>query len=402
MVGHVSSHNSDKRKLIMSGSSIFILNGNAELTEMKQAEFENEDRLQQLVANHPELLMGQSINPENPRRWLLVSREIGIQDHEDGVDRWRLDHLFLDQDGVPTLIEVKRVSDPRARREVVAQMLDYAANAVVTWKAQTLRTIFELQFEESDESPDDRVLALVGNEKTVDEFWESVKTNLAAQKIRMIFLADKITKELTTIVNFLNRQMDPAEVLAVEVQHYIDSANSFKTLVPVLIGSTAGSRIPRSSSSSLGDLISKEEYLQIVADQHSENRLATARKIISWAEQKPMRLSMRKGVRDTVVIPVYSYSKRDFYPISVKHHGKLVFQMRYLVKFQPFSDPVILLELEQKLRALAGFDIRGGMSGLPYVDMDKMQSDQQRESLLKVLDWIYVKLGSAFPENQGN
>ncbi len=86
---------------------------------------------------------------------------------------------------------------------------------------------------------------------------------------------------------------------------------------------------------------------------------------------------MRKGVRDTVVIPVYSYGKRDLYPISVKHQGKLVFQMRYLVKFQPFSAPVILLELEQKLRALAGFDIRGGMSGLPYVDMSLLYRKTQ-------------------------
>jgi hypothetical protein len=32
---------------------------------------------------------------------------------------------------VPTLLEVKRSSDTRIRREVVGQMLDYAANGVV-------------------------------------------------------------------------------------------------------------------------------------------------------------------------------------------------------------------------------------------------------------------------------
>jgi hypothetical protein len=34
----------------------------------------------------------------------------------------------VDEAGVPTLVEVKRSSDTRARREVVARMLDYAAN----------------------------------------------------------------------------------------------------------------------------------------------------------------------------------------------------------------------------------------------------------------------------------
>ena len=51
----------------------------------------------------------------------------------DGVERWSVDHLLLDQDAIPTLVEVKRSSDSRIRREVVGQMLDYAANAVTYW-----------------------------------------------------------------------------------------------------------------------------------------------------------------------------------------------------------------------------------------------------------------------------
>ena len=69
----------------------------------------------------------------DPRRWLLVRREMGVPDEELGSDRWSLDHLFLDQDAMPTLVEVKRSSDTRIRREVVGKMLDYAANAVAHW-----------------------------------------------------------------------------------------------------------------------------------------------------------------------------------------------------------------------------------------------------------------------------
>src|SRR5688572_18045462 len=65
-----------------------------------------------------------------PRRWLLITREAGIAlvSDDGGGSRWSLDHLFVDQDGIPTLVEVKRASDTRGRREVVAQMLDYAAS----------------------------------------------------------------------------------------------------------------------------------------------------------------------------------------------------------------------------------------------------------------------------------
>ncbi len=54
-----------------------------------------------------------------------------------------MDHLFVDQAGVPTIVEVKRSSDARIRREVVGQMLDYAANAVVYWNLDHLRAMFE-------------------------------------------------------------------------------------------------------------------------------------------------------------------------------------------------------------------------------------------------------------------
>jgi hypothetical protein len=58
-------------------------------------------------------------------------------------NRWSVDHLFLDQDAIPTIVEVKRSSDTRIRREVVGQMLDYAANAVVYWAVEAIRAEFE-------------------------------------------------------------------------------------------------------------------------------------------------------------------------------------------------------------------------------------------------------------------
>lgn len=60
---------------------------------------------------------------DTPQRLLLVSREVGLPSDVGGVNRWSVDHLFLDQDAIPTLVEVKRSSDTRIRREVVGQML---------------------------------------------------------------------------------------------------------------------------------------------------------------------------------------------------------------------------------------------------------------------------------------
>ena len=67
---------------------------------------------------------------------------MAVPSEEGGGWRWSLDHLFLDQDGIRTLVEVKRSTDSRIRREVVGQMLDYAANAVVYWPVEEIRSTF--------------------------------------------------------------------------------------------------------------------------------------------------------------------------------------------------------------------------------------------------------------------
>lgn len=91
-----------------------------ELVALTEAPYSAEDLLQELVARHPQLLLG----GEGGGDLLLVRREAGISDAVDAAARWSLDHLFLDGDGVPVLVEVKRSSDTRIRREVVGQMLE--------------------------------------------------------------------------------------------------------------------------------------------------------------------------------------------------------------------------------------------------------------------------------------
>src|ERR1700730_519044 len=109
---------------------------------MIESAFAVELDLQDLVARHPNLLVGDQIDPESPRRWLLIDQEVGIPDVDEGGARWALDILFLDQDGVPTLVEVKRGSNPQIRREVVGQMFDYAASSVLFWTAEAIREFF--------------------------------------------------------------------------------------------------------------------------------------------------------------------------------------------------------------------------------------------------------------------
>jgi hypothetical protein len=100
----------------------------------------NEDReLQRLLELNPDLLPGAQIDPEVPRRWMLIKREKQVPDPSSGLARWSVDMLFVDQDARPTFVECKRHDDTRSRREVVAQMLDYAANGPFYWTKEEMR-----------------------------------------------------------------------------------------------------------------------------------------------------------------------------------------------------------------------------------------------------------------------
>lgn len=105
------------KETLMSG--VFVLQNDNKLVEMNEQLYDSEDLLQGLLENYPSLLAGNQIDPDSPRKWLLISREAGIPDKENGGGRWSVDHLFIDQDGIPTLVEVKRSTDTRIRREVV-------------------------------------------------------------------------------------------------------------------------------------------------------------------------------------------------------------------------------------------------------------------------------------------
>ena len=131
-------------------AGVFVVLDGGQVVPMAPTSFAAEDQFQKLLAEHPDLLAGDQIDPESPRRWLLLARELSVPCEDGGTARWAIDHLFVDQDAVPTIVEVKRQSDTRLRREVVGQMLEYAANASSYWRADELRQKFEASHENAD------------------------------------------------------------------------------------------------------------------------------------------------------------------------------------------------------------------------------------------------------------
>lgn len=237
----------------MKNSKIFLVGkkeGN--LFPMTETSFEKEDILQELLAKYPDLLAGDQIDPDNPRRWLFIARELGIPDETDESDKWSLDHLFLDQDAIPTFIECKRAADTRLRREVVSQMLDYAANGTEYWTMERLRQSAAETSRKSNRSLDDDILTLLESQEKsdIEVYWKLVETNLRCGKVRLVFVSDSIPKELRRLVEFLNEQMMDTEVLAVEIKQFIGEQQ--KAIVPRVIGLTESARSVKAKGATKG------------------------------------------------------------------------------------------------------------------------------------------------------
>ena len=236
---------------------IYTRGKQGKLEPLEEEPFSTEDELQLLIAEHPELLDGEQMRPGDPRRWLLISREKGIAETTDSSARWSVDHLVVDQDAVPTLVEVKKGTNSEIRRSVVGQMLEYAAHAAQTWSADGLRRSFEESATAQGREPDEVLQQLLQSdgEPDADAFWENVATNLSAKRMRLLFVADEIPDPLQRVVEFLNAQMPNVEVLAVEIKQF--RGGQIQTLVPRVLG-----RIATSTQSQSRRSLNRETFLE--------------------------------------------------------------------------------------------------------------------------------------------
>jgi hypothetical protein len=362
---------------------IFLLRGEDELVEMVETAYEAEQVLQELIAKFPSLLAGDQYAGDAPRGWLLVGRVAAVPDDEDAGGRWSVDHLFLDQDAVPTLVEVKRSSDTRIRREVVGQMLDYAANGVVYWPLEQLRELFARQCERDDDDPDLVISELAGEETDVEDFWARVGEHLRAGRVRMVFVSDEIPRELRRVVEFLNGQMNPAEVIAIEVKQYV-GADGTKTLVPRVIGQTAEVEARKGRrTSSRGEPLDREKLVATIREQ-SELAAAAADAILEWADREP-RLDIRYTPTNRVDL-----CSVDGKLLQIVRRGSLRVVLQTLSEHgEPWDDE----RIEQLVQDLADIGVQlESKRTWPKTPLEPLADDATRQQFLilmaRVLDTL--------------
>lgn len=371
-----------------SSAGIFIVQPDGKLLALSESPYDSEDVLQLLLERYPALLAGHQVDAERPRRWLLVKRELGIPDGDGAAVRWSLDHLFLDQDAVPTLVEVKRSTDTRIRREVVGQMLDYAANAVAFWPAERLQSEFEGTVAAAGQEPSAVLREFLQDEFEPETFWSRAKTNLQAGRLRLVFVADEIPVELRRIIEFLNEQMDPAEVLGVEIKQY--TGGGVQSLVPRVIGQTAEAE-QRKGAAAQSREWNDESFFAVLGGRSNPAESRIARSLLDWAKGHKLRIAWGRGAKEGSFYMQYDLGRFGQYTISVRTGLSAAYvQFQFGAMTAPFDNPTVMAELKRRIQDAVGHAMPEEAK-YPSLRLVELELGERLPRFLQVLDWVLAQ-----------
>jgi hypothetical protein len=370
-------------------SGVFLIQSDGTLSELVERPYDTEEVLQRLLEQYPRLLAGDLIDPEAPRRWLLVARELPLASAENGAGRWAVDHLFLDQDGIPTVVEVKRSSDTRIRREVLGQIIEYAANAVVYWPVESLKARFEQRCVERAADPIAELATLCGPDGDVESFWSRVQTNLQAGRIRLILVADVIPSELRRMVEFLNSQMDPAEILAVEVRQFV--SGNLRTMVPRVFGQTEQARTRHGVARSVGGSQWDEKTFFEALEERDPVAVPIARGLLAWVRPLSKSIYWGRGTRWGSCVPIVSADGKEYtlFNMWVGANSGIEFHFQYHSLRPPFDNVGLRRDFLNRLNEIPGVSLdESVMTRRPSIATSVLGNPTGMEKFKAAFEWF--------------
>jgi hypothetical protein len=361
----------------MTRSAIYTVAG-GNLTAMTPAAPKDEDEMQRLIGDHPEVIADE----DGPL--LLVRREQPIADGEAGA-RWSLDHLFVSRDGVPVLVEVKRAVDTRLRREVVGQLLDYAANGNAHWKAGVIAESFAATAAQTGHDPDLKLLEFLDGGMAPDAFWAQVDANFSAGRMKLVFVADAIPRELARIVEFLNEQMR-AEVRAVELSWF--TGGGVTALAPRVIGRTERAAASKSSVGGALPPINREEWIANHLAPFGATTVAGADYFVTMVAEAGGRAEVTKAQGS--ILAVFDLPDTTLYPFSIAPYGRgmVSLNLGYLQSRPAYAGEDTRRLLYDQLTDIVGVLSTKKLSGFPGFALVKLDDATIRTRVAALLQSI--------------
>lgn len=381
----------------------------------------DEDWLQELLFQHPELLPFEELDPLF-RNSVSLAREL-----ETGVGP--VDIVYVNGDGLLTLVETKLWRNPEARREVVAQLINYAA-AISKMSCRDLGRAVSAAREEEGRSLFDIVRDLIPNVNE-QRFHDAVSTNLRAGRFLLLVVGDGIREDVEEMSEFLYRHAGMGFTLRlVEMVTYrLPGENGSLLVLPQIVARTREVvrtivevrngqihiDVPPEQAKTSGNRskISPEQFFGELSQAVDQQTVDSVRWVLSEAERHGLSMEwMQSG-------PVFKYYDQDadvsFTMGQFNRYGDFAEASR-------FSDRVGELELPESIwreyflgmtALIPGVKIRHlkSKAGNEWDDLDdtEVKADTTLPSLLgdrgawmKIVDRTIERLKAALRQRTGD
>lgn len=207
--------------------------------------------------------------------------------------------------------------------------------------------------------------------------------NLKAGRIRMLFVADQIPVELQSVVEFLNRQMEQAEVLAVEVKQYRGKDGQPVTLVPRVIGQITDKPAGRNART-----WDENRFFAELEAKRGLEETRVARRLFDWSKKNVTSIVWGKGARDGQLTPVLDVGGKGYQFMCVWTYGLVQMQFGYLQARSPLEPLEKRLELIAQLNQIEGVNIStDAASKYPSIPLAALTSEQALTAFLRAIAW---------------
>ncbi|HAN78671.1 MAG TPA: hypothetical protein DCQ31_13370 [Bacteroidales bacterium] len=183
----------------MKSNPIIIDNGKSnQLTKLQYTEKNfDENWIQEIIYQNPNLLPTSEIEPVFGNQ-ISIGREIS-------TNAGFIDNLFINSDGYITLVETKLWRNPEARREVVAQIIDYAKE-LNKWDFQKLDNSVRVSSQKYNQT-NEGIIEILSKYDTIDEkeLIDNAEKNLRKGRFLLLIVGDGIRENVQDMVEYLSQ-----------------------------------------------------------------------------------------------------------------------------------------------------------------------------------------------------
>lgn len=287
--------------------------------------FSNEEELRTFLERHADLIPLEELGGETTPL-LCIGREVAVA---SGAQ----DLLYIDQLGVLTIVETKLGRNRQARREVVGQILEYAAQLSTWTAAEVERQATMFLGRPFQEVLADLSTAWRGTETSTfsyEDFLRSVEANIQTGRIRLIIATDDPPQSLVRTVEFINRSTQNLELYLLQLKKFSDPDVGQVLFVPTVLGRANAPNAARAGAGWTAD-----GFFRQALQKAPREAIVLMEQLLDFSEREHA-LVWGKGLRQATFSFVPAGSTRRIPALfSVYSHGVVFIDFSTLARSNP-------------------------------------------------------------------